>query len=396
MSVVIPTRERSATLVHSIRSALRQNAKSYEVLVSDNASRDATPELLAGFDDPRLRYVRTEQRLSMCDNWEFALRHVRGRYVMYIGDDDAVMPNGIDRLITLINGKPSRAYIWPTPIYTWPIDAERAQATYLPRLSGPRELDLVRMARFVMRYGGWRYYSIPGVYHSLVERDVLDAIGCRTGRVFRSTQPDLITSMSVPAIVATGVHTGFPVTVHGRSARSNAASLIAQHGQSRLQRYIDEFGDYRIHPSLCPDLPLYANLVVDAILLARDAFPAVYSDIPFNYDAMLAFLCRSGWVSRWFVLAHRGNLRRYHPFNALRFLAYMTFFDAAVLRRSVLNRVPIQGLKREDIPGEVCEFARQYDDWLGLRGELPTITRSRGAGGTHPASVSLGPGSGPH
>ena len=361
LSVVIPTRERAATLEYTLRSALNQTTTSYEIIVSDNASQDRTAEVVAGFSDPRVRYVRADHRLSMCDNWEFALSHVRGRYVLYIGDDDALMPNGLDRLMAFMGVNPSRAYTWPIPIYTWPIDVQPPEATYLPKLDRPRELDLVRLARFVMRYGGWRYYAIPGVYHAFVERDVLDSIRRQTGRVFRSTQPDLITSMSVPAFVSKAVHTGFPITVHGRSARSNAASLIAQDGTARLKRYIEEFGHYQLHPSLCPELPLYGNLVMDAILLARDTFPKLYGDTPFSYEAMLAFMCRSGWVSKRFVLSKRRRLKRYHPFNAMKFTAFLAFFETAALRRRVLNR--IVGISRgaRRVPNNVWDFAQQYD-----------------------------------
>jgi glycosyltransferase involved in cell wall biosynthesis len=234
VSVVIPTRERSETLEHTLRSALRQSASSYEVLVSDNASEDRTPDVVAAIPDPRLRYVRTERRLSMCDNWEFALAQARGRFIVYIGDDDAILPNGIDRLTGFIQSNPSRAYGWTRPLYRWPIDGQPAEATYIPKASPVRELDLVAMARFVIRHGGWRYYLLPGVYHAAVERDVLDAMGKETGRVFRSTQPDLITSMSVPAFVPRAVQLDRPVTLIGYSSRSNGASLIARDGQASL------------------------------------------------------------------------------------------------------------------------------------------------------------------
>lgn len=363
VSVVIPTRERSETLVHTLRSALRQDAADYEVLVSDNASDDRTHEVVAAISDCRLRYVRTARRLSMCDNWEFALSHVRGRYVIYIGDDDAVLPNGIDRLIGLINAKPSRAYMWTPPRYTWPIDGRAAEATFIPDPSAVRELDLVRMARFVISHGGWRYYEIPGVYHAAVEREVLDEIRRRTGRVFKSTQPDLFTSMCVPAFATRAVHTGRPVTLQGVSARSNAASSFARNGKASLERYIEEFGAYRVHPSLCPDLPLYARLIVDAILLARDDFPDLYGATNFNYDAMLAFLYRLRVVSKSFVLSHRRHLRRYHPFRTGRFLLYAILHDAAAMRRRFLNRLARRAPFAHAVPDNVCEFASAYDRW---------------------------------
>jgi hypothetical protein len=110
--------------------------------------------------------------------------------------------------------------------------------------------------------------------------------------------------------------------------------------------------------------------VIDAILLARDAFPRVYGETAFNYDAMLAFLCRWGLISKSFVLSHQRRLRRYHPFNPVRFVAYATFFDAAALRRRVLNWVASRGPLATDVPGNVHEFARRYDRWRRGRAVL--------------------------
>src|SRR5687767_2195524 len=92
ISIVIPTRERVETLRSTLRTALNQESQRIEVLVSDNASTDGTAEFVASIRDPRLRYVNPGQRVSMSDNWDFALRSARGEYVVIIGDDDAVVP----------------------------------------------------------------------------------------------------------------------------------------------------------------------------------------------------------------------------------------------------------------------------------------------------------------
>lgn len=363
LSVLIPTRERPETLAHTLRSTLMQDTTAYEVLVSDNASGDHTQDIVAGFASPRIRYVRTNRRLSMSDNWEFALTHARGRYVMFIGDDDAILPHGVDKLIGLMETHPSRAYMWTTPIYTWPIDGRPAEITYLPSRSGPRDIDLVKMARFVIRHGGWRYYKLPGVYHAAVERDVLDAIAKQVGRVFESAQPDVFTSMCVPAITPRAVHTEHPITLHGRSARSNGAYQIAKDGDAVIQRYIREFGEYQPHASLSPVIPLHARLVIDAVLRARDAFPNLYGTTVFSYDIMFAYLCKWGLMSKSFVLTNRSRFRQSHKFNALKFLAYATAFDIANVRRRLLTRATPKGPFSRDVPADVCEFAVQYDRW---------------------------------
>jgi len=75
-TIVIPTRERSDTLMHAIKTALSQDYENFRVLVSDNASQDQTKEKVEALKDPRIHYINTGQRVSMSENWEFALNHV--------------------------------------------------------------------------------------------------------------------------------------------------------------------------------------------------------------------------------------------------------------------------------------------------------------------------------
>jgi len=95
MTVVIPTRERCATLPFALRTCIEQDYADLEILVSDNASRDDTAAVVATFHDPRIRYVNTGTRCSMTRNWEFALQRVTGDYVTFIGDDDGLLPGAV-------------------------------------------------------------------------------------------------------------------------------------------------------------------------------------------------------------------------------------------------------------------------------------------------------------
>jgi glycosyltransferase involved in cell wall biosynthesis len=364
LSLVIPTRERSDTLAYTLRAAVAQQTQSFEVLVCDNLSEDDTPQVVARVNDSRVRYVRTNDRLSMCDNWEFALKHARGRYVLYIGDDDAVLPNGIDHLCALMVSEPSRAYMWTAPIYTWPIETRSPELTYLPTVPLAHRLDLRAIAAFVIRHGGWRINFLPGAYHAAIERELLLAIERRVGRVFRSTQPDLYTSMAVAAMTPDAIHTGRPITIHGRSAKSNGGFSLVTNGAAVMQRYIDEFGRYQTHPALGNVLPEPARLIIDAILVARDDFPNVYGDIPFDYSVMLAFLCKLGFTSEAFVLTHRNSFRHSPEFSLPRFLAYAAAFKGAKLRRLLLNRFGNRGPFTQEVPTNVYEFARQYSEWI--------------------------------
>src|ERR1044071_6636035 len=116
----------------------------------------------------------------MCDNWEFALEKARGKYVVFIGDDDAIMPGGINKLESFIHEYRSDVYTWGASIYIWPIDDRKATIKYLPPVQSVHEIDLRRLASFVIAHGGWQYYRIPGTYHAAVSMQILDMIRKKT------------------------------------------------------------------------------------------------------------------------------------------------------------------------------------------------------------------------
>jgi glycosyltransferase involved in cell wall biosynthesis len=85
LSIVIPTRERSATLKFTLKTALDQTDGDYEIVVSDNFSQDETERVVLEFQDPRIKYVNTGRRLSMSDNYEFAAKNVRSKSSSTLG-----------------------------------------------------------------------------------------------------------------------------------------------------------------------------------------------------------------------------------------------------------------------------------------------------------------------
>ena len=207
LSLILPTRERAQTLAFTLATALDQQSCDYEVVVSDNASTDHTKAVVDRFDDERIRYFNTGQRLSMCGNYEFALEQARGDYVIFIGDDDAVIPGALDHLLSLLRRTPEPIiHMWPLHIYDWPVDGKPARVAYLAPVVAPTELDLKAKARFVMSMGSWKYYELPSPYHSAIPRQILTAIRERTGRVFHSTQPDVFTAMAIPAFTSRAVN----------------------------------------------------------------------------------------------------------------------------------------------------------------------------------------------
>jgi glycosyltransferase involved in cell wall biosynthesis len=99
VSVCIPTFNRKEYIGEAIESVLDQSFGDLELVISDNASTDATAEVACSFNDKRVRYRRNESNVGGPANWVRALAAARGRYFVIVGDDDRWSPTFLERLV---------------------------------------------------------------------------------------------------------------------------------------------------------------------------------------------------------------------------------------------------------------------------------------------------------
>jgi glycosyltransferase involved in cell wall biosynthesis len=98
-SVLLPTRNGGAFLENCLHSVLEQNHSDFELVVSDNANSDNTPNILRAFSgDSRLRVLRQEQPLPVHKNWTATIENSRGDYLLMMGDDDYLLPGALASL----------------------------------------------------------------------------------------------------------------------------------------------------------------------------------------------------------------------------------------------------------------------------------------------------------
>jgi glycosyltransferase involved in cell wall biosynthesis len=95
VSILIPTFNRAEMLKRAIESALSQDYYNLEVIVSDNASEDNTPEIVKEFlEDDRFKYYRNEKNLGLVNNFKkLVLEHMTGDYFILLSDDDYLIKN---------------------------------------------------------------------------------------------------------------------------------------------------------------------------------------------------------------------------------------------------------------------------------------------------------------
>lgn len=103
-SVVIPVRNRVATIGDAVRSALSQTPDfSFNVIVVDNASTDGTRELLESIPDPRLVVIKVEneESLGIGGCWNKAVQSdYCGRFAIQLDSDDMYpTPDVLTRIV---------------------------------------------------------------------------------------------------------------------------------------------------------------------------------------------------------------------------------------------------------------------------------------------------------
>jgi GT2 family glycosyltransferase len=104
VTVLLAVHDGERYIRQSVDSILGQTFRDFEFLIVDDASRDATPSLLAAYDDPRIRVLRNETNLGQVPSLNRGLREARGAYVARIDADDWCRPERLARQVEVLDG----------------------------------------------------------------------------------------------------------------------------------------------------------------------------------------------------------------------------------------------------------------------------------------------------
>jgi len=102
ISVVIPTFNRADLTGRAIESVLRQTYTAFEILVADDASTDDTGKVVAAFQDPRIRYLKSKINAGASSARNRGIAAARGAFVAFLDSDDVWMPNKLELQVAAI------------------------------------------------------------------------------------------------------------------------------------------------------------------------------------------------------------------------------------------------------------------------------------------------------
>jgi hypothetical protein len=95
VTVVIPSYNRAQYVAMAVSSALAQRYPHVKVLVADDGSTDGTANVIAGLDSKRVELLR-KPHAGGPDTRNLALQRVTSPFVMWLGDDDVLVPSCVE------------------------------------------------------------------------------------------------------------------------------------------------------------------------------------------------------------------------------------------------------------------------------------------------------------
>lgn len=106
VTVLIPVHNGAEHLTVALASVFEQDFADFEVLVVDDGSTDATPQLLADCADPRLRVLRLE-RTGLVGGLNRGLDEARGELIARLDADDEMLPGRLSRQVEQFQRDPA-------------------------------------------------------------------------------------------------------------------------------------------------------------------------------------------------------------------------------------------------------------------------------------------------
>jgi Glycosyl transferase family 2 len=102
VTVGIPTFNRAPLLAQAIESVLSQTLTCFRLVISDNASTDATPEVVRSFADERIEYLRSDCNVGAIGNLNRLIGLADTEFLVLLPDDDVLYPSHLGACVELL------------------------------------------------------------------------------------------------------------------------------------------------------------------------------------------------------------------------------------------------------------------------------------------------------
>lgn len=170
VSIGLPIYNGERYLRETLENWQQQDFEDYELIVSDNASTDASPDILAEFAarDPRVRVIRQDATLPAFDNYNCLVPEARGEYFAWTADDDLRDPSFLSKLVAVLDERPEVVLAHPqVQVFRGDDPSDLKPKVYFRRPCGTEDSKIARVCSVLRRSKTW------GNVYGLIRREVL-------------------------------------------------------------------------------------------------------------------------------------------------------------------------------------------------------------------------------
>ncbi len=114
VSIVLPTRNGSRYLNDAIQSCVEQTHQDWELIIVDDASNDATPDIIQQWKgrDTRIRSLRNERNRKLPASLNRGFAEARGAFLTWTSDDNLYRPPALATMLEFLKSHPQVGMVY--------------------------------------------------------------------------------------------------------------------------------------------------------------------------------------------------------------------------------------------------------------------------------------------
>ncbi len=235
LSIIVPTKNRYGTLKFIVETVSRMEVEELELIIQDNSDDNSEfIEILNEYKSDNIKYFYSNEKLSVVDNSNLAVKHSMGEYVCFIGDDDSFSYQIIN-CVKYMKKEQIDSAVFNRANYFWP-DVEFATHKF-PSLTIPNYKNTIEKIYVdyelnkCLNMGASNFTKIPKLYHGIVRRQCLEQIYENAGSYFPGPSPDMANAIALCFCVKKHVYIDSPIIINGSSFNSGGGQG-ARHGHN--------------------------------------------------------------------------------------------------------------------------------------------------------------------
>lgn len=160
VSIIMPSFNTAKYISESINSVLAQTYENWELLIVDDCSTDNTDDVVARFNDPRIKYFKNDKNSGAAVSRNRALREVKGRWIAFLDSDDLWESEKLEKQIRFME---ENSYAFS---YTNYREINEASEPMGVRVTGPKRITKA----------GMYAYCWPGCLTVMYDADVVGLV----------------------------------------------------------------------------------------------------------------------------------------------------------------------------------------------------------------------------